>query len=80
MVWILHGGLFPSRVPLGSGLSCLTSLSVTWRRRQCTLQFGVAAEGQGFHSEKPEQAGRMGQQQICEIQQGQMQSPVPGMD
>jgi len=37
-------------------LSCLLSLLVMSRRRQCTVLFGGVAGGQGFHSEKPEQA------------------------
>lgn len=37
-------------------------------------------QGQGCHSERPWQAGGKGQQELCEIQEGQMQRPAPGKE
>lgn len=34
--------------------------------------------GQSCHLERPREAGGTGQEELCNIQQGQKQSPVPG--
>lgn len=66
-------------------LSCLVSLSVTWKMQQSTFSSNLQITpawgtsqymwGQGYCAETPRHAGRMGQQEHYEIQQEQIQSP-----